>query len=166
MANRTRNIVIAAVAFLGLMFLVARRTISKITYSAGGFRVHRISFSEVEFRVYMTVTNQSDIPAPISAFIGQLLYSWPSKPAAPSVLGELRLMQPRELPGFGSVELEFSMTSGLLGSAWELLNILTDGNPTDLGKISYKNIDPKRMAIIGTLKVGTLPVDIKTTLAS
>lgn len=150
-------------ALLGVgLYLVARRTLGNITYSAGSFRVHKITLSGLEFRVGMTITNRSDIPAPISNFIGNLYYQQPN--GVVSDLGFLSLVNPVQLPGFGQVNLEFSLKSGLVGTGWELLNILTNGNPTDLSKVSYQNIDPKRFMIVGTLKVGDLPVDIKTTL--
>ena len=150
-------------ALLGAgLWLLARRTLGNISYSAGSFRVHKITLSGLEFRVGMTITNRSDIPAPISNFIGNLYYQQPS--GVVSDLGFLSLVNPVQLPGFGQVNLEFSLKSGLVGTGWELLNILTNGNPTDLSKVSYQNIDPKRFLIVGTLKVGDLPVDIKTTL--
>lgn len=158
--KQTRTILLVALIGAGLYWL-SKRTLNKITYSAGGFRVHKINFSEVEFRLGMTVTNQSDIPAPVSAFIGQLVYYGQN---GPSVLGQLNLVNPVQLPGFGQANLEFSMKSGLLGGAYEILNILTNGNPLDLSKINYSNIDTKRFKVIGTLKVGALPIDIDTAL--
>lgn len=164
MANN-RFLKIAAV--LGGVFFLSNwlknRTLNKITYSAGGFRVHKITASSIEFRMVLRVTNQSDVPAPVTAFIGQLLYRNANGTIA--VLGDLTQVAPVELPGFGSANIEFSMVSGLLGSAWEILNILTNGNPTDPSKINYANVDFKRFLIKGTLKVGVLPVDIETTLA-
>lgn len=149
-------------ALLGAgLWLLARRTIGNITYSAGSFRVHKV-IPNLEFRVGMTVTNRSDISVPISNFIGNLYYQQPN--GVVSDLGFLNLVNPVQMPGFGQVNLEFSLKSGYLGAGWELMNILTNGNPTDLSKVSYQNIDPKRFLIVGTLKVGDLPVDIKTTL--
>jgi len=158
--NRKALIVLALLG-AGLYFL-AKRTLGNITYSAGSFRVHKINLSGIELRVGMTVTNRSDIPAPISNFIGNLYYQNPN--GTMSDLGYLTLVNPVQLPGFGQVELEFSMKSGLGGTAFELLNILTNGNPMDISKIDYKNIDTKRFLVVGTLKVGDLPLDIKTTL--
>lgn len=144
------------------LWLLARRTLSNITYSAGSFRIHKITLSGIEFRIGMTVTNRSDIPAPISNFIGNLYYQNPN--GTMSDLGFLQLVNPAQLPRFGQVNLEFSMKMGLAGTGYELLNILTNGNPTDLSKVSLSNVDTKRFWIVGTLKVGELPVDIKTTL--
>lgn len=161
MAKKQTRTILLVLLLGGVAYWLSKRTLNKITYSAGGFRVHKLSGAEVEFRVKMTILNQSDIPAPISAFIGQLLYMGSN---GPSVLGQLKLVSPAQLPGFGQVELEFSMKSGLLGTGYELLNILTNGNPTDISKVNYGNIDTKRFKIIGTLKVGPVPVDINTTL--
>jgi hypothetical protein len=147
---------------VGFLWWFTKRTIAAITYSAGSFRVHKITFSELEFRVGMTITNRSDIPASISAFIGNLYYQNPN--GVVSDLGFLQLVHPAQLPGFGQVNLEFSLKTGLLGTGFELLKILTNGNPTDISKVDYRNIDPKRFLIVGTLKVGELPVDIKTNL--
>jgi hypothetical protein len=146
----------------GFVWWFTRRTIGAINYSAGSFRVHKITLSELELRVGMTITNRSDIPAPISAFIGNLYYQ--NANGVLSDLGFLSLVNPVQLPGFGQVNLEFSLKSGLIGTGFELLNILTNGNPTDISKVNYANIDPKRFLIVGTLKVGELPVDIKTNL--
>lgn len=164
MANNKFVKIAAIIAGVALVSnWLKNRTLNKITYSAGGFRVHKLTLSGVEFRMILKVTNQSDVPAPVTAFIGQLLYRNPN--GTISVLGDLTQVAPVELPGFGSANIEFSMFSGLLGSAWELMNILTGGNPTDISKVNYSNVDFKRFLIKGTLKVGVIPVDIETTLA-
>lgn len=112
----------------------------------------------------MTVLNQSDIPAPVSAFLGQLLYMKPG--AAPAVIGQLQLVNPVDLPGFGQADLEFSMKSGLFGTAFELINILTNGDPTNFNAIKYENIDWRQFAIVGTLKVGPAPITVNTRLVN
>lgn len=146
------------------MYWLSRRTLNKITYSAGSLRIHKITLSEIEFRIKMTVLNQSDIPAPVSAFLGQLLYMKPG--SDPAVIGQLQLVAPVQLPGFGQADLEFSMKTGLLGTAYELLNILTNGNPLDPNAIRYENVDWRQFAIVGTLKVGPAPIDVNTRLVN
>lgn len=162
---KVKKFITAAAFLVGGYFLIRsfqKRTIAKINYAAGGFRVQHIDLKSVEFRVGMTITNESDVPAPISNFIGRLIYNWPDK--SPSVLGDLFLVEPKQLPGFGQVNLEFRMVSSITGSAFEILNILTNGNPFSLSSINYKNVDMTRFKIIGTLKIGPLPLDIDTTL--
>lgn len=162
--KQIRNIALLGLAAL-LVWQFSLRTYRNITYAAGGFRVHKINFSGIEFRMELTVTNRSDVPAPISAFIGQLQYVFPGQPPTVSILGDLTQVAPVNLPGFGQAVVEFSMKSGLFGGALEVMKILTNGNPLDLGKINYNNVDMKRFQIDGTLKIGALPIDIKTTLA-
>lgn len=148
----------------GALYWLSRRTLNKITYSAGSLRIHKITLSGIEFRIKMTVLNQSDIPAPVSAFLGQLLYMKPG--AAPAVIGQLQLVNPVDLPGFGQADLEFSMKSGLFGTAFELINILTNGDPTNFNAIKYENIDWRQFAIVGTLKVGPAPITVNTRLVN
>lgn len=163
---RNRRLVKIAVISVGAFLLLkwlAARTYNKITYSAGGLRVHKISFDGLDLRMLLTVTNQSDIPAPVTAFIGKLYYYFPGN-NTPSELGTLTQVQPVQLPGFGSVDIEFKMLAPILGSALSLLNILTDGHPTDISSVSLSKVDPARFRIVGTLKIGSIPIDINTTL--
>ncbi|MEZ4925566.1 MAG: hypothetical protein R3A50_04770 [Saprospiraceae bacterium] len=157
-----------ALGFYIISNWVTRRTYSKISVQARGFRIHKLLGDSVEFRLFLRVTNQSDIPAPVSGFIGQLIYLNPSgsanDPSSYSVLGNLNQVAPVQVPGFGTVDIEFSMVSGLFGAAWEILNILTNGNPFNLSSVDYKNLDLKRLIVKGTLKIGVIPVDILTAL--
>lgn len=120
-------------------------------------RVHKVTLNGVEFRIFLPIINESDIPAPVSGFIGQVYYQNGS-------LGTVTLVNPVEIPGFGQTTIEFRMVSGLIGTALELLNILTNGNPLNFKDINYKNIDWSKFTIKGTLKVGRLPVDVNTPL--
>lgn len=162
-AKRILTIAAVGIAAYYALQWFTRRTVAKISYAAGGFRVHKIDFSSVEFRIGMTVTNESDVPATVTGFLGRLVYAWPDKPA--SVLGDLTLVEPKEIPGFGRVDLEFRMVSGLFGAGFEILNILTDGHPTDFSAIDYSRVAMNRFKILGTLKVLGFPVDVDSTLA-
>ena len=120
-------------------------------------RVHKLTLSGVEFRILLPIINESDIPVTVSGFIGQVFYKTGS-------LGTVTLVNPVDLPGFGQETIEFKMISGLVGSAYELLNILTNGKPLELNEIDYKNVNWSLFTIRGTLKVGKFPVDINTKL--
>lgn len=157
MANKTiRNVLI--VGGIGyLLYLLVNRSLNKISYGAPTMRIHKVNLSGIEFRILLPIINESDIPVTVSGFIGQVFYRTGS-------LGTVTLVQPVELPGFGQQTIEFRMVSGLVGTAYELLNVLTNGNPLDLSKINYSNVDWSLFTIKGTLKVGKLPVDINTKL--
>ena len=158
MANRRiRNIfIVGGIGYL--LFLLLKRSVNKISYGTPTLRIHKVSVRDgIEFRILLPIINESDIPVTVSGFIGQLFYNAAS-------MGTVTLIQPTELPGFGQKSIEFKMVSGLLGSGYELLNILTNGNPLDLSKVKYENVDWSQFAIRGTLKVGGIPVDINTKL--
>lgn len=164
--RKNRFLTIAAIGF-GAYLLAkwfANRTYDKITYSAGSFRVHKITASGIEFRMFLRIRNESDVPAPINGFIGSLGYINPN--GSVSELGELVQVAPVNLPGFGFAEVEFSMKSGWFGTALEIMKILTNGNPMDLSSVNYKNINPSSFFIKGTLKIGAVPVDINTRLTA
>lgn len=154
---------IAVAAYL-LFNWLSKRTYDKITYSAGSLRVHKVTASGIEFRMFLRIRNESDIPAPINGFIGSLLYINPNGSA--SQLGELVQVAPVQLPGFGFAEVEFSMKSGWFGTALELMKILTNGNPMDIQSVNMKNVNPANFFIKGTLKIGKIPVDIATRLTA
>ena len=157
MANKTvRNLLIAG-GIGYILYLIFQRTIAKISYGAPTMRIHKVTGNGIEFRIFLPIINESDIPAPVSGFIGQVFYKGGS-------LGTVTLVQPVELPGFGQTTIEFKMESGLVGTAFELLNILTNGNPLNYKDIDYKNIDWSQFTIKGTLKVGKIPVDVNTKL--
>jgi len=120
-------------------------------------RIHKVTLGGIEFRILLPIINQSDIPLTVSGFIGQVLYKTGS-------LGTVTLVNPTNIPSFGQATIEFKMESGFVGSAYELLNILTNGHPFDLNAIDYKLIDWSQFTIVGTLKAGKIPIDIKTKL--
>lgn len=157
MANKTvRNaLIFGGIAYL--IYWISQRTLAKITYGSPAMRIHKVSANGVEFRIFLPIINESDIPVTVSGFIGQIFYNTGS-------LGTVTLVRPTDLPGFGQATIEFSMVSGLLGTAYELLNILTDGNPFDFKNVDYKKVDWSKFTIRGTLKVGKIPVDINTKL--
>lgn len=157
MARRqTRTLLFIGLALAGLYWL-ANRTIALITFGSPSMRIHKVTLSEIEMRIILPIKNESDVPAPVSAFLGDLLYNG-------SPLGVLTLVNPVTLPGFGQTTLEFRLVSGLFGTAYELLNILTNGKPLEWSSINYDNIDWSKFTLRGTLKVGKLPVPVNTKL--
>lgn len=158
MANkRTRKILIVGGVIALLLYWLSKRTINKITIGSPTMRVHKVSLSGIEFRILLPIINESDVPVDVTGFIGQVFYNAGS-------LGVVNLVSPVSLPGFGQQTIEFSMKSGYLGTALELLNILTGGNPLDLKSIKYSNVDWSLFTIKGTLKVEGVPVDIQAQL--
>lgn len=157
MANkRTKTIVVIGLA-AGLLYWLSQRTIALISVGTPSMRIHKVTLNEIEMRITLQVMNQSDVPAPVSSFLGALYYD-------NSSLGTLTLVNPVMLPGFGQTTLEFRLVSGLFGTAYEIVNILTNGNPLNFGNINYSNVDWSKFQIRGTLKVGRLPVPVAAKL--
>lgn len=154
--NTVRNFLIIG-GIVGLFYWLSKRTMDKISIGSPSMRVHKVSVSGIEFRILLPIINESDVPVDITGFIGQVFYNAGS-------LGVVNLVSPVSLPSFGQQTIEFSMKSGYLGTALELLNILTNGNPLDLGSINYKNVNWSLFTIKGTLKVEGLPLDIQAQL--
>ena len=154
--KQTRTLLFFGLA-IGVIYWISQRTIALISFGSPSMRIHKVTLSEIEMRVTLPIMNQSDIPAPVSGFLGDLLYNGAS-------LGVLTLVSPVTLPGFGQTTLEFRLVSGLLGSAYEIVNILTNGNPLNWKEINYNNVDWSKFTIKGTLKVGSLPVTVNTKL--
>lgn len=140
------------------IYWISKRTVALITFGGPSLRVHKVTLDGIELRITLPIKNESDVPAPVSAFLGDLMYNGTS-------LGVLSLVNPVTLPGFGQTTLEFKLVSGLFGTAYEIVNILTNGDPIGGWKnINYKNIDWSKFTIRGTLKVGAFPVPINTKL--
>ncbi len=154
--KQTRNLLLFGLV-LGAIYYIGKRTVALISFGTPSLRIHKVTLDAIEIRVFLPIMNESDVPAPVSAFLGKLLYN-------NSSLGNLTLVHPVTLPGFGQTVLEFSLVSGLFGTAYELLNILTNGKPLDFQSINYNNVDWSKFAIRGTLKVGALPVPVNTLL--
>lgn len=155
-SKQVRNGLIVA-GILALLYYISKRTINKISVGSPAVRIHTINLNGIELRVDLPIMNESDIPVDVTAFLGQLLYG-------ASSLGTLTLVRPASLPGFGQSIIEFSLKSGLVGSAYELLNILTKGDPMNMSKIDWSNVDTSQFSVKGTLKVGRIPIDINTKL--
>lgn len=142
----------------GAIYWFSKRTVSLISFGSPSMRIHKVTLNGIEMRITLPVMNQSDVPAPVSAFLGDLLYN-------NSSLGVLTLVNPVTLPGFGQTTLEFKLVSGLFGTAYEIVSILTNGDPIGNWKnINYNNVDWSKFTIRGTLKVGAFPVPVNTQL--
>jgi LEA14-like dessication related protein len=152
---------IKTVVIVGLvgaaLYWLSQRTLALISFGSPSMRIHKVTLNSIDIRITLPIVNQSDIPAPVTAFLGDVFYNGTS-------LGSLTLVQPVTLPGFGKTTLEFSLVSGLFGSALEILNILTNGNPLAWKTANYKNLDFSKFLIKGTLKVGNLPFPVQSQL--
>ena len=133
---------------LVLVYLIAKRTAAKVTIGNPGVRIHKISFNGIELRIELPVLNESDIPAPVSAFLGQIYYG-----ANP--LGLVQLVQPVDLPGFGQAIVPFSAKLSLVSVGQQVYDMLRNP-PIDWTKFSIK----------GTLKIGPIPVSVDEKLAA
>ena len=157
MANKQTRTLIFVALIGGALYWLSQRTLALISFGTPSLRIHKVTLSNIEIRVTLPVINQSDVPAPVNAFLGDLLYNGAS-------LGSLSLVNPITLDGFGQTNLEFKLVSGLFGTAYEIVNILTNGHPLDFQSIDYKNVDWSKFTFKGTLKVGKIPVPVNTKL--
>lgn len=131
-----------------LVFLIARRTAAKISIGGASVRIHKLTFDGVELRIDLPVINESDIPAPVSAFLGQIYYGI-------NPIGLVTLVNPVDLPGFGQKVITFAAKLSLLAIGQQVYSILT--NPP---------VDWTKFRIQGTLKIGPLPIDINEPLTA
>ncbi len=157
MAKKQTRTIFLVTLIIGAAYWLSTRTAALISFGSPSMRIHKVTLSEIEMRVTLPVINQSDVPAPVSAFLGNIFYK-------NSNLGTLTLVNPVQLPGFGQTTLEFRLVSGVLGTAYEIVNILTNGNPLNWQSINYNNVNWADFTIRGTLKVGQFPVPVNTKL--
>lgn len=157
MAKKQVRIIVGLAIAGGLLWWLSKRTRSLISYGSPSLRIHKVTLSSIEIRVKLPIINQSDVSAPVTAFLGDILYNGSS-------LGSLTLVNPVTLPGFGKTDLEFSLVSGLFGTAYQIVNILTNNNPLDFASINYNNVDWSKFIIKGVLKVANVPIQIETNL--
>lgn len=141
MDKRTRNLLI--IAGLGfVVFYIARRTAAKISVGNAGVRIHKLTFSDVELRIDLPVINESQVPATVTGFLGQIFYG-------PDTIGVVQLQQPTSIPGFGQVNIPFSAKISVVSALQQVYGILINP-PVDWSKFSIK----------GTLLVQGLPITI------
>ncbi len=131
---------------IGLVYFIGRRTAAKVSIGAAGVRIHKITLNGIQLRIDLPVINESDIPAPISAFLGQIYYG-------ANAIGLVQLAQPVTLPGFGQAIVPFSADMSLVTLGQQLYDIISNP-PVDWSKFSIK----------GTLKIGPVPVDVNEKL--
>lgn len=145
MNKRTKNLlIIAGIGFA--LYYIARRTAAKISIGNAGVRVQNISFNEIELRVLLPVINESQIPATVTGFLGQIFYGLNS-------IGTVQLLQPTNIPAFGPAVVQFSARISTISAAQQIYDIITKP-PVDWSKFNIK----------GTLLVQGLPIDINQQL--
>lgn len=153
--SRATTVLLGA-AIVAVVIWLSRRAINKVSIGSPTMRLHSFGPEGIEFRIILPIINESDIPVTVSGFLGQLFYKGDS-------VGMINLERPAQLPGFGKGDIEFSVTTGYVGTALEIVSILTNGTfkPKD---VSYSNIDWSLFRVQGTLKIGSLPLDVNTQL--
>lgn len=141
MSKSTKNLLL--VAGIGIaLFLLVRRTVAKISIGTAGVRIHKLNLNEIVLRIDLPVLNESQIPATVTGFLGQIFYG-----AAP--VGVVQLLSPTPIPGFGQTTVQFQAVISSISALQQIYQILQ--NPP---------IDWNKFTIRGTLLVKGLPVDI------
>lgn len=145
MDKRTNNLLL--IAGIGVaIYYFAQRTAAKISIGNAGVRIHKISFSNIELRIDLPVLNESQVPATVSAFLGQIFYKM-------TQIGVVTLIKPTDIPGFGQTSIQFRADISTISAGQAIYQILS--NPP---------IDWKLFRIRGTLRVGPLPIGIDQSL--
>lgn len=151
-----RNILlIGGIAYLA--YIIITRSISKISYGTPTIKIWGIKGTDVEFRVFLPVINESSLSVTITGFLGQVFYG-------NDALGTVTLVNPVQIPSLQQTTIEFRLVANLIGTALEVVNVLTDGNPLNWKNANYHNVDWSKMRITGTLKAGALSVNVNTKL--
>lgn len=145
MNKRTKNLLIIAGIGVALYYL-AMRTAAKISIGGAGVRLHKVGLSEIELRVDLSVLNESQIPATVTGFLGQIFY-------AGNPIGIVQLIKPTDIPGFGPAVVPFAAKISAVSALQQIYSIVT--NPP---------VDWSKFTIGGTLLVQGLPVDINQKL--
>jgi len=141
MNKRTKNLLI--IAGIGVaLYYIAQRTAAKISIGNAGVRIQKLSLNEIELRILLPVINESQIPATVTGFLGQIFYGLNS-------IGVVQLLQPADIPGFGQAIVQFSAKISVLSAAQQVYDIITHP-PVDWSKFNIK----------GTLLVQGLPISI------
>ena len=148
--NPNKKLITLGLVAIGGYFLlqyIAARTARKISYGSPSLSIWSLKGGNVEFRIKLPILNESDVPAKVTGFLGQIFYSQ-------NVVGQVSLINPVDIPGFGNAIVEFRMIVGLGGAAYQLYQILQSGQP----------LSAANLKIIGTLKINHLPIDVNTPL--
>lgn len=148
MDKQTKKQILWGLLIFGGIYMLARRTAAKITVGTAGVRVHKLSLSNIELRVDLPVINESQIPATVTGFLGQILYG-------ATQIGVVELMKPTDIPGFGQITVPFRANISTISAGQAIYSILS--NPP---------VDWSQFRVRGTLQVGPLPIDIDQPLVA
>lgn len=141
MSKNILNLLVVAGIGIALFFLV-RRTVAKISVGSAGVRVHKLNLSEIILRIDLPVINESQIPATVTGFLGQIFYG-------DYQVGVVQLLHQVDIPGFGQAMVQFQANISVVSALQQIYEILTK-----------PPIDWSKFRIRGTLRIGPLPVDI------
>lgn len=138
---------LAALLFGGLWLY---RQSLKIMVTGGYFRVHKLNGLSLELRVFLQITNESNLKIDVQNFLGQILYKGSS-------LGTVVLFKPAQIQPFGVQEIEFKANISLLSAGTEIYNILTTKD---------FSFNPQDLRVKGTLKAEGVDIPINEALTS
>lgn len=142
--NRKIGIVLLAGAALLAWYLYSN--VRRVSIGGATFRVHKITFSGIELRIYLVVINEGNLNLDVQNFLGQVFYQG-------SAIGVVTQVAQVTLKPFATGQVEFKADLSLLSIGIDLYNIIKD-----------KNFDVNSLVIRGTLKAEGIDIPINEKL--
>lgn len=146
--NRTLGIILLAGAAYYLYN--AYQNVMRVAVGGASFRIHKVTLTNIELRVFLTIINQGNFNLSVQNFLGQVYYKNTS-------IGIVRLLNQTTVKPFDTTEIEFKADLSLLSLGTEVFNIIRS-------KTNVNDLNAADLTIRGTLKAEGIDIPINEKL--
>lgn len=146
--NRTLGIILLAGAAYYLYN--AYQNVMRVMVGGASFRIHKVTLTNIELRVFLTIINQGNFNLTVQNFLGQVYYKG-------TAIGIVRLIKQTVIKPFDTSEIEFKSDLSVLSIGLEIFNIIKS-------KTNVNDLNAADLTIRGTLKAEGIDIPINEKL--
>jgi LEA14-like dessication related protein len=128
----------------------AYQNVMRVMVGGASFRVHKVTLTNIELRVFLTIINQGNFNLNVQNFLGQVYYKNTS-------IGIVRLLNQTTVKPFDTTQIEFKADLSLLSLGTEVFNIIKSNT-------NIKDLNASDLTIRGTLKAEGIDIPINEKL--
>lgn len=128
----------------------AYQNVMRVVVGGASFRIHKVTLTNIDLRVFLTIINQGNYNITVQNFLGQVYYK-------NSAIGVVRLVQQTTIKPFDTSEIEFKSDLSIASIGLEIFNFIKSQS-------QVKDLNASDLTIRGTLKAEGIDIPINEKL--
>lgn len=128
----------------------AYQNVMRVVVGGASFRIHKVTLTNIDLRVFLTIINQGNYNITVQNFLGQVYYK-------NSAIGVVRLVKQTTIKPFDTSEIEFKSDLSIVSIGLEIFNFIKSQS-------QVKDLNASDLTIRGTLKAEGIDIPINEKL--